>query len=233
MRAGDERSPSAQEDRFPGEGELASMLDLLPLASLVLAADASVAAVNQEWALLSAVPGEAAQGDGWLGAVESRDREPLRRLLAGAVAAGEPGSGEFRLTGSGGGRRSLWWWRPGPSGQLLVCVADLDQHVSGDEGPWPRALTGPPIARARRPAQAVSSLAASDSAAAGRGDLMDVVTLVVHRLFGIGLVLESASGLADGPAAARLQHAVDELDAVIRDVRTAAFGSGPPGCRPR
>ena len=67
-------------------------------------------------------------------------------------------------------------------------------------------------------------LAASDSAAAGRDDLVDVAALMVHRLFGIGLVLESASGLADGPVAARLQHAVDELNAVIRDVRTAAFG---------
>ena len=76
-------------------------------------------------------------------------------------------------------------------------------------------------------------LAASDSAAAGQDDLVDVVALMVHRLFGIGLVLESASGLADEPVAARLQYAVDELDAVIRDVRAAAFGSGPPGSRPR
>ena len=81
-----------------------------------------------------------------------------------------------------------------------------------------RRSEGPP------PARAVPSLAASDSAAAGRDDLVDVAALMVHRLFGIGLVLESASGLADGPVAARLQHAVDELNAVIRDVRTAAFG---------
>ena len=63
MRAGDERSPRRQKDHFPAaEGELASVLDLLPLASLVLAADGSAVAVNQEWALLSAVPGEAARG---------------------------------------------------------------------------------------------------------------------------------------------------------------------------
>ena len=109
MRAGDERFSCGQKDHFPGEGELASVLYLLPLTSLVLAADGSAVAVNQEWALLSAVPGETARGDGWLGAVEPRDQEPLRRLLAGAVAAGKPGSGEFRLTGSGGGQRSLWW----------------------------------------------------------------------------------------------------------------------------
>ncbi len=233
MRVSEERSPHGQEDRFPGEGGLASVLDLLPLASLVLAADGSAAAVNQQWVLLSAVPGEAARGYGWLGAVEPRDQMPLWRLLAGAVATGKPGSGEFRLTGSDGGRRSLWWWRPGPSDQLLACVADLDQHVSGNEGQRPHAQAGPPIARARGPAGAVPSLAASDSAAAGQDDLVDVVALTVHRLFRIGLVLESASGLADGPVAARLQHAVDELDAVIRDVRAAVFGSGPPGSRPR
>jgi len=232
VRVGDERSPRGQEDRFPGDGELASVPDLLPLASLVLAADGSATAVNQQWVLLSAVPGEAARGYGWLGAVEPRDQMPLWHLLAGAVAAGKPGSGEFRLAGSGGGRPSLWWWRPDPSGQLLVCVADLDQHVSGNEGQWPHVLADPPIARARRPARAVPSLAASDSAEAGHDDLVDVA-LTVHRLFRIGLVLESASDLADGPVAARLQHAVDELDAVIRDVRAAAFGSGPPGSRPR
>ncbi len=232
MRVGDECSPRGQEDRFPGEGGLASVPDLLPLASLVLAADGSAAAVNQQWVLLSEVPREAARGYGWLGAVERRDREPLWRVLAGAVAAGKPGSGKFRLAGSGGGRQSLWWWRPDPSGQLLVCVADLDQHGSGDGGPWPRPLAGPRIARVRRPARAVPPLAAPDSAAAGQDNLADVVAVMVHRLFGIGLVIESASGLADGPVAARLQHAVDELDAVIRAVRTAAFGSGMPGSRP-
>ena len=47
--------------------------------------------------------------------------------------------------------------------------------------------------------------------------------MVVHRLFGVGLTLQSAAGLAEGPVAARLQQAVDELDAIIRDVRTAVF----------
>jgi hypothetical protein len=53
--------------------------------------------------------------------------------------------------------------------------------------------------------------------------------MVVHRLFGVGLTLQSAAGLAGGPVAERLQQAVDELDAIIRDVRTAAFKFQDPG----
>jgi hypothetical protein len=205
VHVGHERSLGGPAGWFRGAHGPAVALDLLPLASLVLAADGSAVAVNEEWALLSAMPGGAWRGDGWLSAVEPVDREPLRRQLAGAVAAGKPGSADFRLSGSGGGRRSRWWWRPGTSGQLMVCVADLD--------------------RAETPTRVVSPAAGDDP--------VDVATFLVHRLSGVGLALESASGLADGPVAARLQHAVDELDAVIRDIRTAAFGSRTPGRRPR
>jgi len=60
----------------------------------------------------------------------------------------------------------------------------------------------------------------------------DVARMVVHRLFGVGLTLQSAAGLAEGPVAARLQQAVDELDAIIRDVRTAVFRFQNPGHPP-
>lgn len=191
VRAADAPSPGG-----PGLGELAAALDLLPLASLVLTAGCSALAVNEEWALLSAVPRWASLGEGWLAAVEPADREPLRRLLAGAVAAGKPGGTEFRLTGSGGGRPSRWWWRPGTPGLLVVCVAGLD--------------------RPDTPARATPLGPAADEPA-------DAVSGLVHRLFGIGLLLESAAGLAGGPARVRLQHAVDELDAVICDIRSAVF----------
>ena len=36
----------------------------------------------------------------------------------------------------------------------------------------------------------------------GSDDVLDVLALVVHRLFGIGLEIQSAAGVADGPAAA-------------------------------
>jgi GGDEF domain-containing protein len=66
---------------------------------------------------------------------------------------------------------------------------------------------------------------------AGTRAEMDLAAMVVHRLFGVGLNLQSAAGLADGLAAyqlgqavaGKLCQAVDELDAIIRDVRTAAF----------
>jgi hypothetical protein len=192
VRAGDE--PSLDGPDGPGLRELAAAFDLLPLASLVLAADGSALTVNEEWALFSEVPGWASRGEGWLGAVEPADRESLRRLLAGAVAAGQPGSADFRLTGSGGGRPTRWWWRPDGPGQLVVCVAALD---SAD-----------PPARPFAPA---------------RGESAEVVPSLVYRLFGIGLTLEFAAGLAGGPVRDRLQRAVDEIDAVIRDIRTVTF----------
>ena len=58
---------------------------------------------------------------------------------------------------------------------------------------------------------------------AGTDAGLGLAEMAVHRLFGVGLTLQSAAGLADGPAAARTQQAVDELDAIIRDVRTAVF----------
>jgi len=192
----------AEDERYlggpdgPGLRELAAVLDLLPVASLVLAARASALVVNEEWVLLSEVPGQASRGEGWLDAVTPADQEPLRHLLVGAVAAGKAGSADFRLAGSGAGRPSRWWWRPGPPGLLVVCVAELDRAG------WP-AADGP----------------------------ADVARLV-HRMFGIGLTLESAAGLAHEPVRARLLRAIDELDAVIHDIRSAAFpadhGFGAP-----
>jgi hypothetical protein len=54
--------------------------------------------------------------------------------------------------------------------------------------------------------------------------LADIADPLIHRLFRVGLALE-ASGLAAGPAGTRLEAAMDELDAIIRDVRTAVLAS--------
>lgn len=200
MQDWDEQPSSGRpDDQFPGARELAAVLSLLPVASLVLAADGSAVMVNEEWTQLSAAHWRASSRQGWLGMVEPLDREPLWRLLTEAVAAGKQGSADFRLARSGGGQWSRWWWRSAAPGQLVVCVTDLDHQAPG---------------------KVPDGWMADDPDPDG---LIDVVTVLVHRLFGVGLVLESAAGLAHGPVVARLQDAVDELDAVIRDVRSAVF----------
>lgn len=138
------------EDLFPRSRLLGGALELLPLPSLVLAGDGSAVAVNREWTRLSRVSADTSMGEGWLGALEPLDREPLRRLLVGATAVGEPGSGDFRLAGPDGDRWCRWWWRPGAPGQLMVCVADLDQPVPRDSVPSPGGADGPPSRLVRR-----------------------------------------------------------------------------------
>jgi hypothetical protein len=46
---------------------------------------------------------------------------------------------------------------------------------------------------------------------------------LVNRIFGIGLVLESAASLAGGAPAARLHGVVEGLDVVVHDIRAAVF----------
>jgi hypothetical protein len=55
--------------------------------------------------------------------------------------------------------------------------------------------------------------------------VQSLADMVVYRVFAVGLVLQSAAGLADGPAARRLTQAVDELDDIIRAVRSAALSA--------
>lgn len=354
------RAADLPADR-PAWPELIAALDWLPLASLVLAADGTALAASQGWAALSGVAAEDSRADGWLGAVETLEREVLRARLRDAAGAGQPGHADFRLAG----RRCRWWWRPGPSGYLIVCVADLgdfpsgyDQHQSGRRPPArlvrrsefvnmagralrrsghhgehvavvavlfkeiadqdhgdPGGLAGD-LARAaeervsaaagpagvaaqvgtgefvilldglrsppdagiiasqvrdavsqpldargtRVPVTAATGFAVTDGPGYSAEELIreasraarsgsrpgraeppappaafppgpawaDMADLLVHRLFGVGLAVQSASALADGPVTARLQQALDELDSIIRDTRTAALESLAP-----
>lgn len=53
----------------------------------------------------------------------------------------------------------------------------------------------------------------------------DLHDLVIQRLFAVGLGLQGATRLIDRPeVAARLDQAVDDLDATIKDIRRAIFG---------
>ncbi len=365
MESGNDRPSVGLEDLFLRVRMLGGALDLLPLPSLVLAGDGSAMAVNGGWTRLSGVSAAASRGEGWLGALEPLDRGPLRRRLAGAAAASEPGSGDFRLAGPGGDQWCRWWWQPGAPGQLVVCVADLDQPVPRDSVPLPRAVDGsqwrlvrrsefvnriaralrrsrwtgavvavvvvaadlnelgsateaddPALMAARRVlatgwpvavgalvsrdefavlcddlrdpgevasvaarirasalsaagapasprlrlrtgvavaladdtaetliARACDAMSSADPAdrapdcpafpAAPAAAVLDVAADLVNRLFSVGLSLASATSLVNGAAGARLEEAIDDLDAIINDVRSAIFattlGSGSGG----
>ena len=69
----------------------------------------------------------------------------------------------------------------------------------------------------------LAELALDAAAVKGSIDLLD---RVVRHLFQVGLSLQTAAGLPAGAVRERLAVALDELDAVIRDVRDYAFTSG-------
>ena len=55
----------------------------------------------------------------------------------------------------------------------------------------------------------------------------DLHDLVIQRLFGVGLSLQSTTNLAPaGELAARLEQAIDEIDGTIKDIRRAIFALG-------
>ena len=57
-------------------------------------------------------------------------------------------------------------------------------------------------------------------------DCAELADMVVRRLFGTGLVLQTAAALvADDAVAARLERTVRELDDLIRDVRAVVFAA--------
>jgi PAS domain S-box-containing protein len=51
----------------------------------------------------------------------------------------------------------------------------------------------------------------------------DLHDTVIQRLFALGMSLQSIERLASGPVAERIEHAVDGLDEVIRDIRETIF----------
>lgn len=194
---------------------LTATLDWLPLPSLVLAPDGTALGANQAWAAFTAAPPEDAHGAGWLGVVDPPERGPLRARLCEAAAVGQAGSGDIRLAGPAGVRWSRWWWQPGLAGRLLVCVADLDGHQPRDDDP------GYPDRRRLARFAAPSFLPAGIYA--GTDVALDLAGMVVDRLLRAGLTLQSAADAVSGPAADQLRRAVDEQDAIIRDLRSAVF----------
>lgn len=54
--------------------------------------------------------------------------------------------------------------------------------------------------------------------------LVDLTSVVIQRISEAGLVLAAALSVTSGPAAPRLQHALDLLDRLIQDIRSNVFG---------
>jgi two-component system sensor histidine kinase DevS len=60
----------------------------------------------------------------------------------------------------------------------------------------------------------------------------DLHDLVIQRLFAAGMTLQATRGMTDDPdVTRRVDAAVDELDATIREIRTVIFGLQPNGER--
>ena len=70
------------------------------------------------------------------------------------------------------------------------------------------------------------SLARSESRAVLAAGCRELVVAVTHRLFGVSHSLQADAAEADGPLVDRLNWAINELDAIIWDARTAVFRSG-------
>ncbi len=102
------------------------------------------------------------------------------------------------------------------SSTVLLCYGAMQEIGEGSIRP----RRDPPPGRAGDWVQAALLLVQDrDRIAAGMNDL------VVHRLFSVGLALETALGLIGGhPGAGKVQEAVRELDLAIRDVRNVVFG---------
>lgn len=94
-------------------------------------------------------------------------------------------------------------------------------HLTTAEGQWSRWWWQP------APSGGLVCVAVIEDgqalAAPEAGTITDLASAVVNRLFRTGLILQSAAGLSDGPAAVRLQRAVDELDELVRDIRDVVF----------
>lgn len=198
----------------PAQPDLAAGLNRLPLAALILAPDGSALAVNAAWAELSGLSGHDSGGDGWLQGLDLGQRQPLRARLRAASAAGGHGSADCQLAERSEWQWTRWWWRARPGGGLLVCVADISTADAD------RMIIPDPTGDGRPAAAGTPGNGQPSGAVPDLDTKIELASVLIHRIFGVGLMLESALSLVTGPAAVRIQQAVDALDALIRDIRS-------------
>ncbi len=180
-------------------GELAGLLDALPVASLMLSADGKALVANQAFATLVGLPSAAVLGEGWLDMVEPASRSAVEAALRVGAADNKAGYFDCRMMTATEWRLCRFQWRPWSDGRLIACVTGS----GGGHETWPLAVED--------------------------GNLADAVALVVHRIFSVGLDLQSMVSRADREMAERLARAVTELDLIIRDTRSTIFRTRSSG----
>lgn len=150
----------------------------------------------------------------------------VRRVSGRAVGAmvGQPGDGSF------GDGVLLALPVPGEAGVggVLLVGRDSDREFSEAEieiGATFAAQTAMAIELGRARDDRERLLLAEDRERIGR-DLHD---LVIQRLFGSAMGLQSIVRMVDNPrAAARVNDVIEQLDTTIRDIRTAIFSLAAP-----
>ncbi len=115
-------------------------LDWLPLPCLLLNPEGCAIHANAAWGRWSSIAPDAANGTGWLGVVDASQRDELRIVLRAAAADATAGSADCWLDAASQPRLARWWWRPGPAGRLMACVAELDGRIQDEHSPNMRAL---------------------------------------------------------------------------------------------
>jgi diguanylate cyclase (GGDEF)-like protein len=118
--------------RVPGPlpSGLASVIDWLPVATLVADERGRVAAVNRAWRELTGRTGPESAGDRWLAVLDRADGRRFLELLDDLAASGGVASAEYQLC-LGPGRRWTRWTAhyryPDEQPLVLVAVADIDE----------------------------------------------------------------------------------------------------------
>ncbi len=203
------------EQGFERLGQVDAWLDQLPDGVLVCTNDGHIALVNETFSKMSGYTHGELVGSLLDHLVPAEHRKHHTRLRAGFVSEGAtrpmgPGL-QLRLERSDGTllpvEISLAPISSEPITGTIAIVRDVSERL-----------------RAEQALRTTSELLAlADERERIARDLHDTV---LQRLFGLGLELQALAVRAQPPMADRIEEAVDEIDLIIREIRTAVFTLG-------